>query len=388
MTKKKNEKNTFLNMLKQLKGPGLIGKENENGIMKPIWFSDDLCRLLGVNLETYEKLMQNEFYNPIHPEDVAVMTVFLKWTGRSEHAVFRVIDTVGRSIWLDAVSSPYEADSERYIYVKCTDITELKENERRLSEDCRNALYSFSQLSSQYRAVSRVNLRQNKVLESYGDKSEVDHEIADYEEVVKAFAKYVIPADRNRFMKVFDRKTLLRNAAEGMTEESMDYVGRQADGSFIFERGIVTLTVDPFTDEVIGFFTELDRSEEVYGNFSFHTMLPSVYEFVVLVSDNHMQLLKSTSEIPRWFYEYVEGGDYESFLEGLHEIMEVDFESEKRRLLNMMNPETVRRRLRGSNRYSVEMRLRVNDRTFTAHYDWFELNGVGDQFILAVSERE
>ncbi|MCR4705643.1 MAG: PAS domain-containing protein [Lachnospiraceae bacterium] len=388
MTKKKLEKNNILNMLMQLKGPGLIGKEGEDGMMEAIWFSDDLCGLIGVTLDTFQKLMQNEFYNPIHPEDVACMAVFLKWTGRSEHAVFRILDMAGRSIWLDAVSSPYEMDSGRYTYIRCTDITELKENERRLSEDCRNALYSFSQISNQYRAVSRVNLTQNKVLESYGEKSKVDHGIADYEEVVKAFSKYVVPADRNRFIKAFDRKTLLRNAAEGMTEESLDYVSRLEDGSFLFERGVVTLTVDPFSDEVIGFFTELDRSEEVYGNFSFHTMLPSVYEFVMLVADNHMQLLKSTQEIPRWFYEYVGGGDYEKFLDGLEEIMAEECEAEKRRFLRLMEPETVRRRLRGSSRYSVELKLCVNGRSFTAHYDWFELNGAGNQFILAVSEHE
>ncbi len=388
MTKKKAEQNDILNILQQIKGHSLIGKEDESGFMKSIWFSDELCGLLGVSLDTYQKLIREDLYNPIHPEDIAAMSAFLKWTGRSEHAVFRVIDTTGKVIWLDAISSPFEIDHERYIHIRCTDITDLKENERRLTEDCRNALYSFSQMSNQYRAVSRVNLTQNRVLESYGEKSKVDHNVADYEETVKAFAKYVVPADRNRFLKVFDRKNLLRNVEEGMTEESMDYVSRLDDGSFIFERGVVTLTVDPFTEEVLGFFTELDRSEEVYGNFSFHTMLPSVYEFVMLVADNHMQLLKATEEIPRWFYEYVGEGDYERFLEGLYEIMEEDCEAEKQRQLRMMNPETVRRRLRGSNRYSVELRLRVNDRSFTAHYDWFELNGAGDQFILAVRERE
>lgn len=116
----------FLDFIEKLRGPGLVVKSDADGGLRPIWFSEEFCSLLKTTQEEMRELTKPFCFSIVHPEDISAAEKISRWTGKSEHTVYRMNDAEGSALWFDVVTTPYEFDGARYVYLRYTDVTSEK----------------------------------------------------------------------------------------------------------------------------------------------------------------------------------------------------------------------------------------------------------------------
>lgn len=191
-------------------------------------------------------------------------------------------------VWERYIITPvYNTEGELITsYGSSTDITEQK----RLIEGYQKQVFDLEQLSSgNLIAKGRYNLTKdtNEYYSRESDDAVSKKDILHYDKGMISSANLCCSEDeKQKFLKVFDRQTLIDNYAMGKKETSLKYKRYSKDGGILWCMTQGNLFEDPNTGDIMCFICSFDITEQM----AIQNMIDSVvnldYEFIAMLNLN------------------------------------------------------------------------------------------------------
>ena len=267
-TKQLNDK--FVSIIANLPVISMLMEFVKGGIARPVSFSDEFCRMLGITQKQAWDLYGNDALSAVHPDDRANLETFALAHMRDadmKSSVHRFVRPDGKIVWVTANYSFFNVNGRFYGYMVYTDITAMKEEEAELRRRYLEEQGYLDSVSSSYLAAARVNLTRNTVEEVSGISSLIpdDTHGLTYDALLEDYILNSLATDEDRAsaMNVLPRSRLLLVSSQG--KRTIAFEGRvrfRNDADAVWASISVAFVRSPDSDDVICFVTANDIEDK------------------------------------------------------------------------------------------------------------------------------
>lgn len=314
-------KDSLIETISQLPSNSVLNRFDEDGVLRPEFYSDEFCLMLGGTQEQIHAIYDNDaFNNVVHPDDVKWLrgeVESYKGDRKPHHAVYRILTAAGVYKWVSVYYTNFSIDEKQYVYVVFNDIDELKQKERYLEQCYAEAQSYLDSLSDTYIAIMRANVSRNRVEMINGVDPIIKYAKGlSYDTVLKKML-VVMPRHRDRelFEKNFSREALIRTYESGQTVVTQDYLFIPDGGGITWARCSLHLTKHPETGDIIAFDAVSDINNIKNIEIIMNDVLIKQYDFIscIDVINNSIELV-SINQQSESVKEVHGGQDYDGIM--------------------------------------------------------------------------
>ncbi len=233
---------------------GIQGGYCESGF--PLYFANGtLLATLGYEDERhYIDAIDGLVANGIHPDDRAAVTHAvneqLDRDGKYQ-VVYRMLKSDGSYLWVDDRGKRIVADNGKDAIISvCFDMTDQHEEARELTQD-RDMLLAAAKVM--FPMVIAVNLTRNSfyMIEYERFNTRKAEEQGVFDELVRTGASTIHVDERDAFVNLFSRQSLLAAHAQGKNTVALTHRQKGDDGQWHWNRTTVVFVEDRFGDDVL-----------------------------------------------------------------------------------------------------------------------------------------
>ncbi len=374
--------------------PGGFFIYHEKEPMEMLYVNHRTLDIFGCEtLEQFKELTGYTFRGLVHPDDFVTIQASIDEQIANEenkdldYVEYRIIRRDGSVRWVDDYG--HLARSEKYgnlYYVFISDITEKKQAMQAVSkyekEKYQHTLTLYENILRQFNAFAdesltmiRLNLTTGKIEEVRGkDSYNVDYVGGSIQESQKIrIENFLMEKDKERYKEIFKKDNLLgRNYSEEGPVTFIAYCKR-GSGRQCFVKFSATVSINPFTGDMIAFGVETEYNVEMVTNVMNSKILAKEYDMVsYIISDYYEVVIGEAIEKGSIFPKNRNGIYMDYIKEQVISVASIEYDKEE--LLKAFSIETIAKKLKEEECYTIDIVCELDGEVYNKRFMYYEVD--------------
>ena len=380
----------FLRAIVQMGGNAVLMRRHENGRLECVYASDDFAAMMGCSPEEAQRLMDGpRFFKSAHPEDRPFVRSILKRRvtddGRSELTIQQTGARRER-IWCRVHYAFIDDFGEHYIFCTYTDVTALKNYEERLRSVYVSLGSDFYRSTGRTLSMFRADLTRDILEEAKGrDLFPDDLRARSWSALTSLRAeRWPIRAERDRFLRVFDRERLIQGYAEGQTAAEQVLWSVRPDGTPCYVRFSAALTRHPLSGDIIAFVKEEEHNADKVEEALLGQVLVRQFDMVAWLSAGRYGVVIGDSSLigKGSIFPVSRSGAYQAYLEGQVLPVLSGTAEEREAMARALSLESIREHLGEAGPYVADIAIEMEGEIFHKRFDFYTVDPEADFYIV------
>ena len=360
---------------------------DENNKYLPIWCSREYAEMMEGSVEEVIAYEIEAQFNTVHPDDrdkVAYIFEHHNTIDKKNSFIIRKITSKGNVLWLNIYYATVKEDGRQYLYMNCTDVTEIKVSQQQTIEMYEELNRELEALSGQSLAVLRCNLTKGIVERVSGtDLYDVDRNGASIKDVMKARLD-IMPfvSDREAYMNHFSFEMIQEKFLRGEDPDPLVIMSQRQSGKRCFIKFSVLLRKNPLTGDLMAIGIETEYNNEKVSEVLNEKVLANQYDMVCYILEGKYGVsIGDASKIKRGsIFPKERDGDYMEYVRG--QVLPCIFESERQSAQEALDLNTVDEQLMQKDQYSVDISCLIDGETYFKRFVFYSIDREKKFYIL------
>ena len=383
----------FLRNIRQMKNNAVLIQQQRDGHLDPIFVSAEYAKMMECSeAEAMARLSGNGVFKTTVADDRPLVRSMLErrvaFDGSSRLTIQKF--TAGHNkVWVNAHYAFIDDFDEHYIYITYTDVTALKAYEERLRSTYSSLGNNFYQVGDKTLTNLRVNLTRNVFEEIKGaDPCDADDMNNSYSEAMRLRAQhYPIASEREHFLKLFSRESLMQSYADGDPNASLMLYSVRNNNLSCFVNLSASMTRHPLTGDIVAFITERQCNSEKVKDTLTGKILAQQFDMVAYLANGRYGITIGDAGYTHrgGIFPTSRNGDYRTWVENqVLPALARDVDREKMR--QALSLDTVERELRQKELYVVDLTIEAEGETWYKQFDFYSIDPEARFYVLLKSD--
>ncbi|MCR5405108.1 MAG: response regulator [Butyrivibrio sp.] len=360
---------------------------DENNKYLPIWCSREYAEMMEGSIDEVIAYEIKTQFNTIHPDDrdkVAYIFEHHNTIDRKNSFMIRKITSKGNVLCLNIYYAPVNEDGRQYLYLNCTDVTDIKVSQQQTIEMYEELNRELEALSGQSLAVLRCNLTKGIVERVSGtDLYDVDRNGASIKDMMKArLDSMPFVSDREAYNNHFSFEMRQEKFHRGEDPEPLVVMSERQSGKRCFVKFSVLLRKNPLTGDLMAIGIETEYNNEKVSEVLNEKVLANQYDMVCYILDGKYGVsIGDASKIKRGsIFPKERDGDYMEYVRG--QVLPCIPENERESAQEALDLKTVDEQLMQKDQYSVDISCLIDGEPYFKRFVFYSIDREKKFYIL------
>ncbi|MBR1486132.1 MAG: hypothetical protein IJ597_02625, partial [Synergistaceae bacterium] len=266
-----NERQNFINAIKQLGNKAILIQVKEDGKHEAVFVSSEYAAMMKDTREGSRRYNETgDFSEIIYPDDRPLVKYVIEHheaPDKSRDIQIRQITADNHIIWCNVHYAFITIAEENFIYLTFADISKLKKYEKKIRTTYDSIGKNFYHQDKFTLGMFRIDLTLNEVEEVQGrDLFKSDEGQNVYSQLINERSKHYINfLERQKFTQLFHVDNLLDSYVKGKVNVRQVLLSRRENGAICYVEFSANITQSPITGHVVAFITEREcNNSKVY----------------------------------------------------------------------------------------------------------------------------
>ncbi|MBR4471911.1 MAG: response regulator [Erysipelotrichaceae bacterium] len=369
--------------------------------MDIVYVNNACIRIFGCEtFEEFKELTGNNFRGMVHPEDYDKIQASIDMqiddpNNKSlDYVEYRIIRKDGKIRWVDDYG--HFANLPGYgdvYYVFIGDITEkhimMEESQKRASA-YEGMIRHFNEFADDALSVIRADITKGEIISVSGrDLYDTDYVGASFREGVRIRSESLVSLkDRIRFVEIFNKENMLKRFYDGEGVASFTGYCIRRSGRQCFVRFSSTITVDPFTSDIVAFLIETEYNAEKVREVLNQRVLARQYDMVAYIVEDHYGVVIGDAKNIKWgnIFPKKKDGNYSEYINDQVIPSACESVHDKEELKEALSIETIGKKLEEDDIYFVDMTCEDKGQYFFKRFTYYLVDRESHFYLLLKSD--
>ena len=360
---------------------------DENNKYLPVWCSREYAEMMEGSIEeviAYEIEAQFETVHPDDREKVAYVFEHHNTIDRKNSFLIRKITSKGNVLWLNIYYALVNEEGRQYLYMNCTDVTDIKVNQQQTLEMYEELNRELDALSGQSLAVIRCNLTKGVVERISGtDLYDVDRNGATIKDMVQVRLKNMpFASDRDAYVKNFAPELVREKIHRGEDPDPLVVMSERKSGKRCFIKYTVSIRENPLTGDMMALGVETEYNNEKVSEVLNERVLANQYDMVCYILEGRYGVsIGDASKIKKGsIFPKEPDGDYMEYVR--EQVLPCVPEAERQSAQEALCLKTVDEQLKQNDQYSVDISCLIDGDTYFKRFVFYLVDPEKKFYIL------